>query len=452
MKLNKEKLFIGVSIIFLSTLIIIYGWRFIYYYRLEKSPAKQNKSLVNVLIDSSNLVSSGSGLYKSNDEYIYKGQAENNYLLYSGYLWRIIKVNADNTIKLITDDLITSLVWNYDSNDYLNSHVYKWLNPVDEVSYSGIFYNSLDNASEVIVSGKFCVDKINDLNKLTCDKVDNSKVGLLELLDYKIAGGKNSYLYKQNYEWTMSSFDEKQVWFRLPTGQLSNKSFFEDSYYSYGVRPVITIKGDVILNSGNGTKENPYIIESKIINNFSDIRIGQYISYSNYKWKVISKDETKVKVVMDGYIKDKDKFVLLSFSQKSNKFNLSNKDDLGYYLNHTFYKTLTNQDYLVEGDWSIGNYNYEVDYDYTNVLKETIKAKVGLLSVGDLFINEYDGYATITPTNIVNETIYTILSDGRLYADEITKELKVRPALYLDINLKISEGEGTKEKPFIINR
>ena len=131
MKLNKEKLFIGVSIIFLSTLIIIYGWRFIYYYRLEKSPAKQNKSLVNVLIDSSNLVSSGSGLYKSNDEYIYKGQAENNYLLYSGYLWRIIKVNADNTIKLITDDLITSLVWNYEGNDYLNSHVYKWLNPVD---------------------------------------------------------------------------------------------------------------------------------------------------------------------------------------------------------------------------------------------------------------------------------------------------------------------------------
>ena len=56
----------------------------------------------------------------------------------------------------------------------------------------------------------------------------------------------------------------------------------------------------------------------------------------------------KKKVVMDGYIKIKINLFYFLFT-KSNKFNLSNKDDLGYYLNHTFYKTLTNQDYLVEG-------------------------------------------------------------------------------------------------------
>ena len=36
---------------------------------------------------------------------------------------------------------------------------------------------------------------------------------------------------------------------------------FGDLYYNmHKVRPVIKIKGDLIIDSGNGTKDNPYVI------------------------------------------------------------------------------------------------------------------------------------------------------------------------------------------------
>ena len=454
MKYNKSKIFVITSIVFLLTLIIIYGSRLVYYYQLENKPTPVTSSLTQVLIVATNIVTKGDGLYKNGGEYLFKGNDVNNYLYYSGRLWRIIGINNDKSIKLITNDVQTSLVWNYNSNDYQTSYVYEWLNVVTDVEHTGLFYNSLDNQETFIAPGNWCIDIIDNIDEISCEKVNSiDKVGLLEIDDYKRAGGKNSYLNQNFYEWTINGYSEKQVWYRLPSGDLGNDSNSDNSYYSYGVRPVINLRSNIKAIKGNGSKENPYIVGRESGSTFAEKKVGEYVSYSDYTWRIMDKTATSIKVIMDGYIKDnEDNYVLKPFSKSSNMFDNAKKDNIGYYLNREFYNSLNNNDYIVTEKWNIDNYNSDVSYDYKNVYKKTFDAKVGLASIGDLFINDFDSFATITGTNEYEETIYTGLKDGRLYADSMTSEINIRPAIYLDIELIVTSGTGTSDDPYIIGR
>ena len=41
----------------------------------------------------------------------------NNYLWYSGKLWRIVAINEDNTVKLITEGNMTTLSWDINGSE-----------------------------------------------------------------------------------------------------------------------------------------------------------------------------------------------------------------------------------------------------------------------------------------------------------------------------------------------
>ena len=442
------------SILFLLVLVILYSYRLIYYYRLEHKPKVKENTLNNTLTDEKNLVTSGDGLYQMGDGYVFKGKNINNYLLYSGRLWRIVSINADGSIKLITNDIQTSMVWSFNDNNYENSYIRDWLNVTPEKEHTGIFYNSLSNPSKYLVAGKWCLDIIEDVNKTSCDKInEEDKVGLLSIEDYKLSGGSNGYLNNNSYEWTINGYDSNQVWYRLPSGDLSNNSNKVDSYYSYGVRPVINIKGTLKPIDGDGSTSKPFIIEDNTKVSFANVVAGQYISYSGYNWRVIDKNEKGIKVAMDGYILDYDDDpVLKAFSTNSNIFDIKNSSNIGYYLNHSFYNSLTNSNYIISGDFNVAEYNSDVNYDYKNIYTKTVNAKVGLMSVADLFMNDFDSFATLTSSNELDNTIYTALEDGKLYANLIDMELKIRPVVYLDITLRIIGGTGMRDNPFIVSR
>ena len=40
-----------------------------------------------------------------------KGNPNNNYIWYSGFLWRIMGINADGTVRMIVDENVTVLPW-----------------------------------------------------------------------------------------------------------------------------------------------------------------------------------------------------------------------------------------------------------------------------------------------------------------------------------------------------
>ena len=107
----------------------------------------------------------------------------------------------------------------------------------------------------------FNVEGTNGNEKLTYP------VGLITVDEAMMAGGINGsantlyYLYSgQNY-WTMSPSDFS-YWFLA--GEASVTSSGElgrpDTWFGYGVRPVVNLDSDNLTFTGNGTMQDPYVI------------------------------------------------------------------------------------------------------------------------------------------------------------------------------------------------
>ena len=191
----------------------------------------------------------------------------NNYVLYSGQLWEVIETNdTNNTIKLVSPVSLTSISYG-ETNDWNSSWVKKWLNEY--------FYSKLER-TDIIKETEFCVAPVDvtpdSYTKMTtCTNKVTEKVGLLTYEDYIYAldgttiqdGG--SYLDESENSWiiTYTSGENIKNW-STKNGQQSKLSIeYKTNGYGLGVRPVISIKDNVLVKSGKGTRDNPYILSSE---------------------------------------------------------------------------------------------------------------------------------------------------------------------------------------------
>ena len=72
---------------------------------------------------------------------------------------------------------------------------------------------------------------------------------------------------------------------------------------------------------------------------------------------------------------------------------------------------------------------------------------IGLLKIGDYFINSIPNSYLITPSN--NE-IYIINNKKMLYINKINEKLDIYPVFTLNNELTIKSGSGYKNNPYII--
>lgn len=435
------KIFIVVSVLFIATLCAIYGYRLVHYYRLENPKTEKERLLWTTITDLNHVVSSGNGLYKDNKEYYYKGAVEDNYLSYSGILWRIVKVDENNNVILISEDALTSMVLGYESDSFKGTYGEDWLN--------NTFYNQLSN-QEFLVEHNYCADAVLEANNVKCTKKETKKVSMISVYDYLKASGSKSYLNNGKTFWTVSPNEDYKTWFINQNGLVSNESVSGESYHSYGIRPVIAIKGDTKIIAGSGTKDTPYQISVVKSSALKDQFIGSYISYSNQIWRIVEINDLGVKIALNGYLKVGEEEINKSFSKDSNLYSIKSTDNIGYYLNSTYYNSLENKEYLVEYPWRNYYYNSIEKFHYHGKSADIVTTEVGLLQVSDLFINDFSDYALMNPANEDDGTVFTVLKDGRLFANAVTATLKVRPAVVLKINLSISGGSGTEVDPLEI--
>lgn len=435
-----KKLLIILNIILIFGILEFYICRLIHFYRIENPKVNSDISLADYITLDKNIAVSGSGLYQKDDKYVFIGNDVNNYLYYSGILWRIIEIN-DDSIKLITDDIQTSIFWGHNL-DYSNSYIRKWLNLDANTSYTGIFFQNLNNPELYLNKNDFCYGKVLDA-RYNCEKKQNDYIGLLTINEYERARGKDSYLNINSYFWTINTSDDN-IWYVLDTGELNDNAFTEQNYYSYGVRPVINLKKDINFISGDGSLDYPYIIDKNYSNLLSSKRVGGYINYSGYKFRIIENDKSNVKVALDGFITVNGENLSLNFSDYNPDFNIY--DGIGFYLNNDFYNSLTNKDYIVNSKW----YNGIYINDYTSVYNSYVDANVGLLKVGDFYINDYQNYYLLNRNNIEDLTVYKVVEGNKLYADLINTGAFVRPALVLRGDVIVISGDGTKNNPYII--
>ena len=254
------------------------------------------------LTTSSNNTSDKSGLYKSTATntgeatYYFRGNVTNNYVKFAGQIWRIVRINEDGTIRIIMQDgidnntkyVFNSSYSNYTYMYYTNSNAKNQLN-----SWYQTNIGSKSNLASSVATGDYYCEqtKAKHTDRATsgsatmtlyssytpnfkCSTDGNGKgivsasIGLLSYDELVYAGGyysqnnSNYYLYNSAITWwTMSpagsSGSYSRVWRVYTTGLIDHPSVHD----TFCLRPVLNLTANIQILSGDGTKDNPFVVE-----------------------------------------------------------------------------------------------------------------------------------------------------------------------------------------------
>ncbi len=418
-KLRKgEMIFLFISILFIIGCFVVYGYRTYHYYHVTHDVVK-NITLKDKLTSLNNIAYQNDGLYEKTGYFYYKGTDVNNYVYYSGRLFRIIDIN--NGIRMIEDETSTNFVWTIESN-FDNSYIHKWLNE---------YLNTLKDYDLYLDKYGWCNEAV-DLENYSCSTITNDYVGLLSTNDYLQAGGKNSYLNNETYFWTINQDKDGNVFYVNNEGSINNISKKEDSYFSYGIRPVIMLKEDISIVMGDGSQDNPFIIEDLGNALLKDNSIGSYVTYNDENYRILNIDEKGVSLIYDSVLEVEKKY-----------------NDVYTYLNKEFIKKL-NKDDLVKNDYYINEYSFNNKYQKANKTKKS--DYVTIPSIGELFLNEYDGYWLNDYSDSKLGLYYIIDENKMLFSDLLGSKHLIRPIIKVNGEIVVIDGTGMKEEPLIIGK
>lgn len=241
-----------------------------------------NSSKLIDKIKESGTVETGDGLYLVDNEYIFRGEFPNNNVKFDDKNWRIIKINSDNSIKMIlTEKEAERNVWDdrYNStvnsnsgiNDFRVSRILEYL----ENAYNKNIYVSKKNKN-LLVKGSWCIGKISqestNISSLDIcnDTYDNLYIGLLQVdevlkasIDKNCINTDDGECTNYNYflyipsTWTINaSSDKSYKAFSTSEGYINARDASNPNY----VRPVINLNSNVLYKKGNGSSEDPYVI------------------------------------------------------------------------------------------------------------------------------------------------------------------------------------------------
>ena len=429
----------------------------------------------------------GSGCTLTNDNnYSYmggcylKGNPDNNYIWYSGFLWRIMGINADNSIKLVAEDNLSTVIFGTRNNalNYDGSFIKDWLN--------NYFYNNLKN-KDIIADQVWCYEATTtkSSNRTVCSNdalTSASKVGLITLDEYNLAGDNTSYLYNNQSHWMLTPYDATKVWYMHYNGD-SNSLM---STNNRGIRPVINILPTATITSGSGkiasnwTKDNgPYVLnENKFIDvndNLNTATIGEYVKFANKIYRVVGiDDDGNTKLILDGFYEEPVATKYLMNFGASNTFTTDG--NIGQKLNGDVLNWLvastdsTNRDKMVR-DYPF--YQNKTDYgtNYTVALEQTkptrtINSTVGLIRMSEMLSGQSSSiltagytsnsdmensasYWTLTPyTN--NNQIWLVYNYGNTDIVNVTNPNAIRPVIVINSSVKINGGSGIWSDPYEI--
>lgn len=232
------------------------------------------------------------GLYKMGDEYIFRGENVNNYIVLDSHLYRIIKVDANKSLQLIsTERTAVSYLWddryNIDKNrndginNFLKSRLYDSLEFIynnSDPDKGEVFFSSTEK--DYIVSHDFCIGKRSESDSniysgAECKETTDIKVGLISLNEYARASIDSNCkgVYDKscaNYNYFNSLGTRDDYSYITITGDLDNSFQFYRVRYgevtaarasiSSQLYPVVYINNRVIYSSGTGTFTDPYVI------------------------------------------------------------------------------------------------------------------------------------------------------------------------------------------------
>lgn len=374
------------------------------------------------------------GLYATNDDdgtsYFYRGAVENNYLSFAGFIWRIVRINGNGSIRLIysgTSTNATGSATSIGSSQY-NS---KYFDP----TYVGYKYHENFQLKE-----------------------DTTQVNYINISD------NNVYYYSDSY-----SFNEETRKFTLNGNKISG------TWESANQEVIASYPYTCLSTNENGTCD--FLLRLKGYNSPTSAKVN-YITYSSVDYPSLL-NNTK-----DSTIKGKiDSWYATNIQNKQD----SNGVSYASYLSDEVFcndRTFTSGDGFSISKTTIFSPYYRVlnqkqpslscsqDSDKFTVSPEKGNGKltypVGLITVdeaafaGGVYLSAnpeyylYTGqtYWTMSPASFNSSLAYAlawrVYSTGYLDAYWVPSSPGVRPVVNLSADILITGGDGTKVNPYMV--
>ena len=408
-----------------------------------------------------------------------------NYVWYSGKLWRITAIYPDGTMKMITDDNITTIDYGGNVNFYTDesnsSYMYQWLNED--------FLSTLYNYENIIVtdaswnatnSNASSVSEVS--TKLPETTMVTSPVGLLNSYEYyksyQNASPGNVYLNNDYSWWLLNPYSSSFVWLVYYYG--SAGCSFPDNE-TVGVRPSINLQSGITINSGTGTSDDPYTIsgdkETVTANTtFLNTRqSGEYVNFDGELYRIVGIENNTTKLNKMDYVRDESNEVIEKSFSSSNSYitygGTGTTDETYWagYLNNTWYNSISSnyKNMLVEGTYYLGTVDYGENYkssicataSNTVTTADCTKTSsiwtgyVGLPRYGEMFASQQgSGLSSssnmwlITPYS--SSGVFGVSNKGSASNKTPSSARGVRPSINLSSAVKITGGTGLKNDPF----
>ncbi len=223
------------------------------------------------------------GIFRFGDRYVYRGDIPQNFVTFAGKLWRIMEIDSDRHIKMFYDgDFAESKVWDnrYNPtvgkavgiNDYQVSRIRDYL-----LSYLGNADKFSNKSKAKLAYMNLCVSP-RDLTNLSVDgslecikRQGNQLIGLPTVSEFLNASNdpncpkdiracsNYNFMARVKSFWTMTPVlgtTEKVYRVFTDEGLIERDAISE--HFTY---PVVALKPDVAILSGEGTFTNPYVLK-----------------------------------------------------------------------------------------------------------------------------------------------------------------------------------------------
>ena len=394
-----------------------------------------------------------------NGEKNFKGTPTNNYLRLSNMDYRIFGLDDNNNVIVVADSDIANV--NFSKLD-------DWLN---------YYYSILnDNTKKLIVKAKYCNMDIPEDNLAITECTSytkNRNIYIPSIVEInKAANNTDNFMKTYTMSWTANKKNDAEAY-------LTRLFFFnhgpETNYLSYGVndnygvRPMFTIKGNLLIKSGDGSRENPYTIgdtkQAKGGTPLNERETGEYFEDSGTIWRIIKvEDDGTTKAISNNtlskYTTESTYATNLTFFPNSSKdnyiYNPEAKENIGYFINNSA-AGYVDTSKLVNHKIKVPIYKKEIIYKEEVAEKEykTVLSAPDMYEVFSAKVNVSDeNTKSYWLKNSSKEKKYvSLISDiGVPYVGPIDEgnAYGIRVVGYFKKDTTIISGEGNREKPYII--
>lgn len=395
---------------------------------------------------------------KSNTENgYYVGNVDNNYIYFNNMLFRIVRVNDDNSVLIVSNDALANVDYTNDGR-FTDSALDKWLNDY--------FYNLLEPSyQDLIKSSSWCDDVISSDNITTTEcsrQTDKRKVGILSLQDYNLSyDGVSSYLDKSNFSWYANLAEDNKALAITSTDSYPNTIYSSESTNLLNVVPALNLKASTTILEGDGTYTNPYVVvkrdTARRSSELNKRQVGEYVSYSGYLFRISNiLDDGTTEVIMDSVLKSNNQQVDIGYTNgnKQKVYNPNQEGNIGYKIKNDMTRYI-NTDLFVSKNISVPIYNKNITYQGKKDTKEyklliTIPSTFDIFSARSSTAND-SGY-WLRDSSKQDNTKAVVRSLGTLTYSNASDNLQagVKVLAYFDKDVIIESGKGTYLDPYTL--